>query len=142
MPQGDSGLLGEIGGGPGQLVLFAALLPRSKKQIEIEAAIAVTGRGLAGPGMVLAAAGGRPDRVGLVLACMFDDGARLMGFRLRDGGARATPARPGSRADRRPTPMPPGALLQVTPLRRGRGGGARDPGGLAGGTAGPRGSAP
>lgn len=49
---------------------------------------------------------------------MFDDGARLMGFRLRDGGAGYTSAT-WIAADGTPTPMPPGAL-QVTPLREAR----------------------
>ncbi|MGP3698235.1 lipocalin-like domain-containing protein [Rhodobacter sp. NSM] len=46
---------------------------------------------------------------------MFRDGARLMGFRLRDGGEGYTSATWIS-ADGRPEPMPPGAL-RVTPLR-------------------------
>lgn len=45
---------------------------------------------------------------------MFDDGARLMGFRLRDGGAGFASAT-WIAADGTPTPMPPGAL-RVTPL--------------------------
>jgi predicted secreted hydrolase len=46
---------------------------------------------------------------------MFDDGARLMGFRLRDAGAGFTSAT-WIDADGTPTPMPPGAL-RLTPLR-------------------------
>lgn len=46
---------------------------------------------------------------------MFDDGARLMGFRLRDGGEGYTSATWIS-PEGRPEPMPPGAL-QVTPGR-------------------------
>ncbi|WP_145108417.1 lipocalin-like domain-containing protein [Cereibacter sediminicola] len=46
---------------------------------------------------------------------MFDDGARLMGFRLRDSGAGYTSAT-WIEPDGRPAPMPPGAL-RVTPLR-------------------------
>lgn len=45
---------------------------------------------------------------------MFDDGARLMGFRLRDSGEGFTSAT-WIAADGTPTPMPPGALV-VTPL--------------------------
>jgi predicted secreted hydrolase len=44
----------------------------------------------------------------------FDDGARMMGFRLRDGGAGFTNAT-WIAADGTATPMPPGAL-RVTPL--------------------------
>ncbi|WP_096786673.1 lipocalin-like domain-containing protein [Rhodobacter sp. CZR27] len=47
---------------------------------------------------------------------MFDDGARLMGFRLRDAGEGYTSAT-WIAADGRPEPMPPGAL-RVTPLRQ------------------------
>lgn len=47
---------------------------------------------------------------------MFDDGARLMGFRLRDGAAGYTSAT-WIDADGTPSPMPPDAL-RVTPLRR------------------------
>jgi predicted secreted hydrolase len=46
---------------------------------------------------------------------MFDDGARLMGFRLRDAGEGYTSAT-WIDADGTATPMPPGAL-RVTPLR-------------------------
>ncbi|NUB46003.1 iron ABC transporter permease [Fertoebacter nigrum] len=46
---------------------------------------------------------------------MFDDGARLMGFRLRDTGEGYTSAT-WIAADGTPRPMPPGAL-RVTPLR-------------------------
>ncbi len=46
---------------------------------------------------------------------MFDDGARLMGFRLRDAGDGYTSAT-WIAADGVPTAMPPGAL-EVTPLR-------------------------
>jgi predicted secreted hydrolase len=46
---------------------------------------------------------------------MFDDGARLMGFRLRDAGAGYTSAT-WIDADGTPTPLPPDAL-RVTPLR-------------------------
>jgi predicted secreted hydrolase len=49
---------------------------------------------------------------------MFDDGARLMGFRLRDAGEGYTSAT-WIAADGMPTPMAPGAL-QVTPLRAAR----------------------
>jgi predicted secreted hydrolase len=45
---------------------------------------------------------------------MFDEGSRLMGFRLRDGGAGFTSAT-WIAADGTPAPMPPGAL-RVTPL--------------------------
>lgn len=47
---------------------------------------------------------------------MFDDGARLMGFRLRDAGAGFASAT-WIAADGTAVPMPPGAL-RVTPLRR------------------------
>jgi predicted secreted hydrolase len=47
---------------------------------------------------------------------MFDDGARLMGFRLRDAGAGFTSAT-WIDADGTAAPMPPGAL-RITPLRR------------------------
>ena len=47
---------------------------------------------------------------------MFDDGARLMGFRLRDAGDGYSSAT-WIDADGTATPMPPGAL-RVTPLRR------------------------
>ncbi len=46
---------------------------------------------------------------------MFDDGARLMGFRLRDAGTGYTSAT-WIDADGTATPMPPGAL-RITPLR-------------------------
>lgn len=49
---------------------------------------------------------------------MFDDGARLMGFRLRDAGEGYTSAT-WIAADGMPTPMAPGAL-KVTPLRAAR----------------------
>lgn len=47
---------------------------------------------------------------------MFDDGTRLMAFRLRDGGAGFTSAT-WIAADGTPTPLPPGALT-LTPLEQ------------------------
>lgn len=57
-----------------------------------------------------------PDQTGWDwFSLMFDDGARLMGFRLRDAGEGFTSAT-WIAPDGTPTPMPPGAL-RVTPLR-------------------------
>ena len=57
-----------------------------------------------------------PDQTGWDwFSLMFDDGSRLMGFRLRDAGEGFTSAT-WIAADGTPTPMPPGAL-RVTPLR-------------------------
>ncbi|MDT8855907.1 lipocalin-like domain-containing protein [Paracoccaceae bacterium Fryx2] len=50
------------------------------------------------------------------ISLMFDDGARLMGFRLRDAGEGYTSAT-WIDPDGTPTPMPPGAL-RLTPLRQ------------------------
>lgn len=56
-----------------------------------------------------------PDQTGWDwFSLMFDDGARLMGFRLRDAGAGYTSAT-WIAADGVPTPMPAGAL-RLTPL--------------------------
>ncbi|MES2969391.1 MAG: lipocalin-like domain-containing protein [Pseudomonadota bacterium] len=56
-----------------------------------------------------------PDQTGWDwFSLMFDDGARMMGFRLRDAGAGYTSAT-WIDADGTATPMPPGALT-VTPL--------------------------
>ncbi len=56
-----------------------------------------------------------PDQTGWDwFSLIFDDGARLMGFRLRDAGAGYLSAT-WIDADGTPTPMPPGAL-RLTPL--------------------------
>jgi predicted secreted hydrolase len=56
-----------------------------------------------------------PDQTGWDwFSLMFDDGSRLMGFRLRDANEGFTSAT-WIAADGTPTPMPPGAL-RVTPL--------------------------
>ncbi len=60
-----------------------------------------------------------PDQTGWDwFSLKFDDGARLMGFRLRDGGAGYLSAT-WIDADGTPTPMPPGAL-RLTPLEETR----------------------
>ncbi len=64
---------------------------------------------------------------------IFDDGARMMGFRLRDSGDGFTSAT-WIAADGVATALPPGAL-RVTPLATRAGGRAQGSGRMAGGTA-------